>query len=144
MNAAMDLNDLTRLNQAPLDQMAQLGAKLEPGDGEGHAAFSRQVAAVQGVLKQTYQAAALLARRAADCEEAAQIWKTMSDYANHVMAMLSVLKDRYPQAGTTELHDLALDYKAAAEKRYQANLEATLCQKTPLPEGLLPPLTSFV
>ena len=144
MNAALDLKDLARLSQAPLDRMAELGASLDPGDETGHVAFSRQVAAVQAVLKQTYQAAALLARRAADCEEAAQIWKTMSDYANHVLVLLSVLKERYPRAGTTELHDLALDYKAAADKRYQSNLEATLCQKTPLPEGLLPPLTSIV
>ena len=143
MNAALDLSDLTRLNQASLDQMAHLGASLNPADENGIAAFSRQVTAVQAVLKQTYQAAALLAKRAANCEEAAGIWKTMSDYANHVMVTLSVLSDRYPQAGTTELHDLALDYKAAADKRYQSNLEATLCQKTPLPEGLLPPLTSF-
>jgi len=144
MNAAVNLEDLTRLNQAPLDQMAQLGANLDRRDETAHTAFSRQVAAVQAVLRQTYQAAARLPRRPADCEEAAQIWKTMSEYANHVMVILSVLKDRYPQAGTAELHDLALDYKAAAERRYEANLEATLCQKTPLPEGLLPPLTSFV
>src|SRR5437867_8523271 len=105
MNAALNLDDLTRLNQAPLDQMAKLGASLEPSDETGRVTFSRQVAAVQAVLKQTYQAAALLARRAADCAEAAHIWKTMSDYANHVIVILSVLKDRYPQAGTTELHD---------------------------------------
>ena len=143
MNAALNLDDLTRLNQVPLEEMAKLGASLQAADETGRANFSRQVAAVEAMLRQTYQAAGLLARRAADCEEAARIWKTMSDYANHVMIILGVLKDRYPQAGTTELHDLALDYKAAAEKRYQSNLEATLCQKTPLPEGLLPPLTSF-
>ena len=68
----------------------------------------------------------------------------MSDYANRVMVILSLLTDRYPESGTAVLHDLALDYKAAADKRYQSNLEATLCQKTPLPKGLLPPLTSFV
>ncbi|PWU21970.1 MAG: hypothetical protein C5B50_00415 [Verrucomicrobia bacterium] len=144
MNAALDLKDLARLNQAPLDQMAQLGATLSPSDTAGQVVFARQIAAVEAVLKQTYQAAALLAKRAADCAEAAQIWKTMSEYANHVMTGLNVLKDRYPQAGATELHDLALDYKSAAEKRCQANLEATLCQKTPLPEGLLPPLKSVV
>jgi len=78
-----------------------------------------------------------LARRSANCEDAGETWKTMSEYANHVMVILGLLKDRYPGAGTVELYDLALDYKVAAEKRYQSNLEATLCQKTPLPEGLL-------
>jgi hypothetical protein len=144
MNAALDLSDLTRLNQAPLDHMTELGAKLDVADEARRNAFCREVAAVGGVLKQTYQAAALLAKRAANCEEAGQTWKTMSEYANRVMIVLSLLKDRYPDSGTAELYDLALDYKAAAEKRYQSNLEATLCQKTPLPEGLLPPLTSFV
>jgi len=67
----------------------------------------------------------------------------MRDYADHVLVSLSVLKDRNPGCGTAELHDLALDYKTAAEKRYQADLEATLCQKAPLPEGLLPPLISL-
>jgi hypothetical protein len=143
MNAALDLNDLTRLSQAPLDAMAQLGGSLTLGDRASREAFSRQVAAVQALLKQAYQAAALLARRSADCEESAGIWKSMGDFANHVLALLSVLQDRNPECGTAELHDLALDCKAAADKRYQADLEATLCQKTPLPEGLLPPLTSF-
>ncbi len=144
MNAALDLSDLTRLGQAPLEQMAELGARLDPANEAWRAAFCRQVATVEAILKQTYQAAALLARRAANCEEASQTWKTMSEYANHVMVILSLLEDRFPGSGTAELHDLALDYKAAAEKRYQSNLEATLCQKTPLPEGVLPPLTSFV
>ncbi len=78
-----------------------------------------------------------------DCEESTRIWKRLGDYANRVLALMSILKGRNPQWGTGELYDLALDYKAAADKRYQADLEATLCQKTPLPEGLLPPLTSF-
>ncbi len=144
MNAALGLDDLTRLNQAPLDAMARLGTSLVPGDRTGREAFSRQVAAVQALLKQTYQAAGLLVKRSADCEESARIWKSMGDYANHVLVLLSVLKDRSPECGTAQLHDLALDYKAAADKRYQADLEATLCQKTPLPEGLLPPLTSLL
>jgi len=143
MHAGLDLGDLTRLNQAPLDQMAELGSRLNPGDDAGRSAFARQVVAVQAILKQTYQVAALLAKRSSDCGEAASIWKTMRDYADHVIVTLSILKDLYPQCGTPELHDLALDYRTAAEKRYQSNLEAALCQKTPLPEGLLPPLTSF-
>ena len=143
MSAALDLDDLTRLNGATLDAMARLGASLEPSDQGSREVFSRQVAAVEALLKQTYQAAALLARRSADCEESARIWKSMADYANQVMVLLSVLKDRDPGCGTGELHDLALDYKAAADKRYHDDLEATLCQKTPLPEGLLPPLTSL-
>ena len=85
----------------------------------------------------------MLARRSADCEESARIWKSMADYANQVMVLLSLLKDRNPGCGTGQLHDLALDYKAAADKRYQDDLEATLCQKTPLPEGLLLPLASL-
>lgn len=143
MNAALELHDLTRLNQAPLDAMARLGASLEPRDRTSQEAFSRQVAGVHALLKQTYQAAALLAGRCGDCEASSRVWKSMGDYAERVLVLLSALKDRNPQCGTAELHDLALDYRAAADKRYQADLEATLCQKTPLPEGLLPPLTSF-
>ena len=137
MNAALNLDDLARLNEAPINHMVELGSKLEPGNETSSVAFARHVAAVEAVLKQTYQAAALLAKRAADCDEASRIWKTMSDYANRILITLSFLKDRSSETGATELHDLALDYKAAAEKRYQANLEATLCQKIPLPEGLL-------
>jgi len=55
MNAALDLDDLTRLSQAPLDAMAQLGASLELGDQSSRETFARQVVAVQALLKQTYQ-----------------------------------------------------------------------------------------
>jgi hypothetical protein len=144
MHAVLDLDDLTRLNQGPLEQMAEFGSKLDPANNTAQAAFHSHVVAVQAVLKQTYKAAALLAKRSADCEEAASVWKKMRDYADYVIITLSILKDRFPQSGTAELHDLALDYRTAAEKRYQSNLEATLCQKTPLPEGLLPPLISPV
>ena len=143
MNATLDLSDLIRLGQVPLDQMREASSHVDPSDEAASNAFARQVSTVEAVLKQTWRAAALLAKRAANCEEAAGIWRGMSDYANQVMIVLSALKDRHPHCGTPELHNLALDYKVAAERRYQQNLEATVCQKTPLPEGLLPPLTSF-
>ena len=142
MNAALDLDDLTRLSQAPLDQMAKLGAELDMRDEAAESAFCRQLAAVEAILKQTYQAAALLTKRAANCEEAAHIWKTMSEHANQVLIIVAAVQERNPHGTVAELRDLALDYKAAADQRYQSNLEATVCQRMPLPEGLLPPLTS--
>src|SRR6266567_1344683 len=105
MNATLDLSDLIRLGQAPLDQMAEASSHLDPSDEAARAAFARLIAVVEAVLKQTWQAAALLAKRAADCEEAAGVWRGMSDYANQVIIILSALKDRHPQCGTPELHD---------------------------------------
>jgi hypothetical protein len=140
--ATLDLADLTHLNQASLDQIMELGQRLDPADTASGVLFAGHVAAVETVLRQSYRAAALLAKRAATCQEAAQVWQTMSSFADRVLATLGLLKDRCPACGVSALYDLALDYKSAAEKRYQLNLEATLCQKMPLPEGLLPPLTS--
>ena len=68
-------------------------------------------------------------------------FKHFGQQANYLLTFVISVIDAH--GGTPELHNLALDYKAAAEKRYQQNLEATVCQKTPLPEGLLSPLTSF-
>jgi hypothetical protein len=142
MNAALQLDDLMRLGQGSFDELAHVGSRLDPRDKAARAEFAHQVIAVETVLKQTWQAVALMARRTPSCEQTAQLWKAMRDFADAALATLSGLRDRYPGCGTAELHDLALDYRAAAEKRGQENLEAASCQQTPLPEGLLPPLTS--
>jgi len=124
--------------------MMELGQRLDPNDAASERLLASQVKAVETVLRQSYGAAALLAKRAATCQEAAQIWQTMSSFTDRVLGALGLLKNRCPAGAVSALYDLALDYKSAAEKRYQLNLEATLCQKMPLPEGLLPPLTSPV
>ena len=142
MNAALELDDVMRLGQGSLNHLAEIGERLNPQDEAARARFAREVVAVEAIIKQTWQLVALLARRAPSCEETAQIWKTMRDFTDTALAALSRLREAYPTCGTPALHDLALDYRAAAEQRYQQNLEATLCQQTTLPEGLLPPMTS--
>jgi hypothetical protein len=142
MSASLELDDLMRLGQGSFDELARAGSRLDPRDNAAQAAFARQVIAVETVLKQTWQAVALLARRTPSCEQTAEVWQSMRDFADRALATLSGLRDRYPGCGTAGLHDLALDYRAAAEKRSRENLEAASCRQTPLPEGVLPPLTS--
>jgi hypothetical protein len=85
--------------------------------------------------------AATLARKAEDLSEVAEVWNKMSSFCQSALETLAELKHKYPDCGTTELHDLILDYKLAAEKRYKGVMEEATCQKTQLPKGLLPELS---
>lgn len=136
MNASLELGELIRLGEGSFDDLAEAGHRLDPRDATARATVAHQVIAVETVLRQTWQMIALLARRTPSCEQTAQLWKIMRDFTDAALATLSQLQQRFPEAGTAQLHDLALDYRAAAEKRYQQNLEAALCQTNPLPEGL--------
>ena len=89
-------------------------------------------------LKSTYKLAALLAKRSATLEQEAEVWRSMVEYAKGVMNALEQLKEIYPDCGTPELHNLALDYWTAATERLSLVTGAIKCQTLPMPAGLFP------
>ncbi len=70
-------------------------------------------------------------RQVAEMEKAGAFCET-------ALTALRKLKDATPMYGTSELYDLALDYRGEAEKRYYQNLQDSECAKTPAPERLFP------
>ena len=139
MEPTLTLADLVESNRRPLVRMAEIGRELDPTDERARARFRDEVLRLEERVKRFYQLGALAAQRATEPTEAARIWKTVSESADETLAVLSTLKDKYPDSGMPELHDVVLEYKAAAMKRAQLNEEAALCQTRPAPPGLFPP-----
>ena len=139
MKACLNFDDLLQLNQPQIEEMRRVGESFadptEPGACE---AFTHQVKVVEGLLRQTYRVAVALTKKAADLREVAEIWSAMSSFCSTTLLALASLKDKYPNSGTPQLYDLALDYKLACDKRHREVLEEISCQSTTFPQGLFP------
>jgi hypothetical protein len=141
MTACLTMDDVAQLNQEPIEELRRIAEALDPAAPDSCEIFAKEVASVETVLRQTYKAAALMARRTDSPEQEAGIWRRMQEFANRVMDALKQLKDVYPKCGTPELYDLALDYRVAADKRLALITESIQCQNLPTPEGLFPRMT---
>jgi hypothetical protein len=142
MAASLTFNDLVGIGLPQIEELRRVGESFasaqEPGACD---AFQKQVRLVEGSVRQTYAAAATLARRAESLEEAAEIWGAMSRFCQPAIQALSDLKNKYPRCGAPELYDLVLDFKLAADKRHKGTLEEIECLKTEFPEGIFPELS---
>lgn len=139
MKACLDFDDILGVGRPQIAETQRLAEACSETESQGAcAAFTRQVRLLEGVVVHTYGVAATLARRAEDLREVAEIWRRMSHFCQETLSSLGGLKDQYAACGTPELYDLVLDYKLASDKRHKGVLEEIACQKTDLPEGLLP------
>jgi hypothetical protein len=142
MKPCLSFGDVLEVGQPRIAEMERIGDMYPNGDSaEACAAFTHQVGLVEGTVVQTYGIAAVLARRADDLKEVAEIWTAMSQFCQRALVVLSRLKDKYPYCGTSQLHDAVLDYKLAADKRYRGVMEEAECQKMDFPKDLLPELS---
>ncbi len=142
MKACLSFHDILECGRPQIDEMQKVGDSYSSREEEGACvAFTRQINLLEGVVLQSYRVAVTLARKADDLNEVAEIWGKMSQFCETALQALARLKDKYPECGTPELHDLVLDYKLAADKRYRGVAEEMACQKMELPKGLLPELS---
>ena len=141
MTGCLTIDDLARLNHEPIEEMRRTASALDPSDPDSCEIFTRQVTLVEAALKQTYKAAALLAKRTDTPEQEGAVWRRMREFADVVIEALKQLKDLYPSCGTPELYNLALDYRLAADKRLSLTNESIQCQSLPTPDGLFPQVT---
>jgi hypothetical protein len=139
--ATLSFEDLIEINKPQVAEFQRLAELFtDSSDSNASATFSKQARLVEGVLVQTYGIAAKLTRDIEDLPEIAEVWKDMADFCNLVLQTLSSLKAGLPCCGTSELYDLALDYKLACDKRYRGIQEELSCQKSEFPKGILPEL----
>ncbi len=131
------LEILNTVNRCQVDQLKRAGQELDPQTD--CQAFSRIVQHVQAAVIHTYQMTAVASTREADPKAAALLWKEMSDFCDSALTEIRKVKDKYPNCGTAQLYDLALDYRRESQKRYFQNLQDSECQ-TP-PPGLFPAMT---
>lgn len=141
MTGCLTIDDVARLSREPIEELRRRAAKLEPGDADSCRIFAKEVAKVETVLKQTYKAAALMARRTETPEQEAEVWRRMEEFAGVVIDTLKQLTEVFPHCGTPELYNLALDYRLAADKRLANISESIQCHGLPMPEGLFPRMT---
>lgn len=119
--------------------MEEAARNLDPSLPDSCIQFGHLVRNVQAAILHTYQLAAHAAIREEAPAKAASLWKEMDDLCDMALKSLEDLKDVYPNSGTPQLYDLALDYKNAARQRYTENLEDAQCPTNLLPSRLFPP-----
>jgi len=129
------LQDLADLTNKEIEQVV---AQLKYGSPPAGETFEKQVRSLESAIIGAYKIAVYLAKRTTDLKELCEIWKTASEICDSVLAAMKSLKESHPGCGTPQLYDLALDYKNAAFKRYQINLEGLQWEKTENPAGLFP------
>src|SRR5438876_854270 len=134
-NECLDI--ITTISRGQVEAMAAAGRSLDPGQYDSCEVFRHHVREVQAALVYRYAITALLSMGQSSPESAANLWKETVGFCDETIKVLWKLKDLYSGCGTTELYDLALDYRQQAQERYQQNLEDSECQ-TPIPKGLFP------
>jgi hypothetical protein len=139
MATYLSFEDIVALAKPQVTHLQEVGDSFPHSEAPGACeAFTKQVRLLESFLTQTYAVAASITRKSDDVIEVSQVLGHMSLFCTSVLHALSGLKDKYPYCGTPQLHDLALDYKLACEKRYHNALEELECQKITLPKGLFP------
>lgn len=138
MKTCLSFSDILEINRPQISEMARIASQYSGAEAAGCEAFARQVRLVEGIVVQTYGMAAALARKAEDLQEAAEVWRKMGAFCQSALEVLAGLRDKFPHCGTTELYDLVLDYKLAADQRYRGLQEEIACQKLEVPKGLFP------
>jgi hypothetical protein len=126
------------MTRGEIEQTVRAADRYNPEVSASCQEFYRQVRSLESSVMCGYKIAVCLAKRTTDLKELCEIWRTASETCDAVLKALKSLKESHPQCGTPELYDLALDYKNAAFKRYQLNLEALQWEKTEIPAGLSP------
>lgn len=139
MPVCLSFDDILQLGAPQLAHLEQVGDSFEDVDAPGACeAFSKEVRLLEGFLTNTYAVAVSVSKRAEDLTEVAQVWERMAAFCANALHTLARLKDKYPECGTVDLYDLALDYKLACEKRFRSVMEEIECQNQSLPKGLFP------
>jgi hypothetical protein len=134
----IDLEVVNDLNRCTVAELERLGDALDPQDTDSCSQFGNRVFAVQAALVQTYRIIAHVATREAAPDQAAELWRQMEEFCDQTLNALRKLKAKFPYCGTPQLYDLALEYRLAASKRYQQNLQDAECLQDPIPAGLFP------
>lgn len=131
------LDIVNEVNRCQVGAMETAGQQLDPSQTESGELFGARVRNVEAAIVHTYALIAHAAIKEASPDAAATLWKGMVEQCDQALRVLRQFKDLYPDCGTPELYNLALDYRREAEERYRQNSEDAQCQM-PIPAGLFP------
>ncbi|HTG42959.1 MAG TPA: hypothetical protein VK633_00385 [Verrucomicrobiae bacterium] len=134
----LDLATVDTLNRCNVSEMEKVGHALNPQVPGSCEEFGRHVKKVEAALIHTYSIVAYVSLHQKNPAEAAALWKHMGNFCDVAINALRTLKERFPFCGAPELYDMALDYKIAAEDRYQQNIRDSECLTLKIPADLFP------
>lgn len=121
---------LDAVNRCAIEELARAGEQLSTKEMHNWCAlFTEHVQRVEAAIVHTYQLVAHTAIRQESPAEAAELWRELSLYCDFALQKLKGLRDQFPECGTPELYDRALDYKNAADERYYQNVHDAECLK---------------
>jgi len=134
---ADNLDFLDAVNKCQIKELMKAAEAFDPV--ENCVEFYKHVRNVQSAVIHTYQLTAYAAIRQENPKKAATLWKAMADFCDCALNALRELRTKHQHCGTSDLYDLALDYKDQAQKRYYQNLQDSECQT--IPAGLFAEVT---
>lgn len=134
----LELDVVDTVNRCNISELEKLGESLDPQRPDSCDKFGEHVAGVQAALVHTYRIVSYVAVRTDDPKLAAQHWKQMGEFCDLALNALKTLKEKFPYCGTFAVYDLALDYKLAADERYNQNIRDSECLNLAIPPGLFP------
>jgi hypothetical protein len=138
VTTANTLELLGSVNRCQVAELEKAGKQLDPSAYDSCAVFGQHVRNVQAAVIHTYQLISFAAIRETDPAKAMSLWEEMVRFCEDALNVLSGLREVYPQCGTHELYDLALDYRREAQDRYLSNREDSECVTTQIPAELFP------
>lgn len=141
MPACLSFDEIVSLGRPQISRLVAVGDSFRTADDPGACeAFSAEVRAVEAFVRHTYALATQLARRTDSLEEISGIWREVSQLCDTALTALRELRQRFAYCGTPELYDLVLDYKLAADDRFNRVKEEIAWQSMELPKDLFPAL----
>jgi hypothetical protein len=103
--------EILNISRPQIEEFQSLSTKFpDPMAEEACEAFSRQVIQVEGVLRNCYGVASVLARKSDDLKEVVEIWKSVSQLCHQAIQVLSseeTLPDAHDAAGQTRTNNMA-------------------------------------
>jgi len=138
----VDLAALETVNRCNVSEMEKVGKALNPENRAACELFGHQVKNVEAALIHTYRLVSYVAVNQESPAKAAELWKSMGEFSDLAINALRDIKGQFPYCGAPELYDLALDYKLAAEERYQQNTRDSECLSLKIPTNLFPKKSS--
>ena len=142
MNCSHTVEHALEVFRPEVEKFKELGTQFQSDDEDGACeAFGNQVVKVESVIEYAYQIVVLATKQCDSAEGVFDLWDRYLEFVEKLTNILSNLLERFPECGTAELHDHALDYYQSARKRRDLAKKEIECQKTTIPKGLFPSLS---
>ena len=121
MTPVLTLQDFEQTSRTELGKLLSIADEAGEADVQ-QVRFAAQARAIEDLARTTFRCAAMMARKCDTLEGTAEIWRSMVEYCDGILANLSRLAAEHPARDSKHLHDFALDCRSAAARRMDLHL----------------------